>query len=106
MRGLSSKLLLPGYGPAIRRADRTIQDTLLYYDVRLQRIDRGLRHLAAMGQDVTAFEVWQALFPTDPSLRETAAHLLLVIGALDCLEEDGHLVTERRTDGIYTHHHP
>jgi hypothetical protein len=28
-----------------------------------------------------------------------------LIGALDCLEEDGHLVTERRADGILTHHH-
>ena len=30
---------------------------------------------------------------------------LLVIGALDCLEEDGLLVTDRRPDGVFTHHH-
>ena len=26
-------------------------------------------------------------------------------GALDCLEEDGLLVTDRRADGVLTHHH-
>ena len=35
------KLVLPGYGMALRRGQRAIRDTLLHYDVRLQRIDRG-----------------------------------------------------------------
>jgi glyoxylase-like metal-dependent hydrolase (beta-lactamase superfamily II) len=105
LRGRPYGLILPGYGTAIRRADRAIRDTLLFYEVRLQRIDRGLRHLAAMGQDVTAYEIWKALFPVDESLAETRAHLLLLVGALDCLEEDGLLVTERRSDGVLTHHH-
>ena len=108
LRGRHFKVLLPGYGGVIRHADRAIRDTLLFYDVRLQRIDRGLRHLAAMGQEVTAFEVWKALFPSDPvdaALGDVRSHLLLVIGALDCLEEDGLLVTERRPDGVLTHHH-
>jgi glyoxylase-like metal-dependent hydrolase (beta-lactamase superfamily II) len=99
------KVLLPGYGSAIRRADRAIRDTLLYYEVRLQRIDRGLRRLAAMGQDVTAFEIGKALFPVDESIDELRGHLLLLIGALDCLEDDGLLITERRPDGVLTHHH-
>jgi glyoxylase-like metal-dependent hydrolase (beta-lactamase superfamily II) len=97
--------LLPAYGGIIQRADRTIRDTLLFYDVRIQRIDRGLRHLAAMGQEVTAFEIWKALFPTNEALDEMRSHLLLLIGALDCLEDDGMLVTERRLDGVLTHHH-
>jgi len=118
LRGRSDQWLLSGSGEAIRRADRTIRDTLLYYDVRLQRIDRGLRHLAAMGQDVTAFEIWQALFVSEvsggsPSARARAqtdfeamrSQLMLVIGALDCLESDDLLVTERRLDGVLTHHH-
>ena len=105
LRGRRDKILLPGYGGVITRADRAIRDTLLHYDVRLQRIDRGLRHLAAMGQAVTAFELWKALYPSDESLSDARSHLLLLIGALDCLEEDGHLVTERRADGTLTHHH-
>lgn len=105
LRGRPYKALLPGYGGVIRRADRAIRDTLLYYEVRLQRIDRGLRHLAAMGQDVTAFELWKALFPQDEPFDQMRSHLLLVIGALDCLEDDGLLVTERRPDGVLVHHH-
>ena len=99
------RLVLPGYGMALRRAERAIRDTLLHYDVRLQRIDRGLRSLAAMGQDVTAFELWNALFPNDEPSADMWTHLLLLIGALDCLEDDGLLVTERRADGVFTHHH-
>lgn len=105
LRGQSHKVLLPGYGGVIRRPQRAIRDTLLYYDVRLQRIERGLRHLAAMGQEVTAFEIWKALFPSDEPLREIRSQMLLLIGALDCLEDDGKLVTERRPDGVLTHHH-
>jgi len=113
LRGRRDKLLLPGYGGAIQRPERTIRDTLLYYDVRLQRIDRGLRHLAAMGQEVTAFEIWKALFPPSVSVEHLGeghfdamrSQLLLVIGALDCLEVDQLLVTERRPDGVFTHHH-
>jgi len=99
------RLVLPGYGMALRRAERSIRDTLLHYDVRLQRIDRGLRSLAAIGQEVTAYELWKALFPADEPSGDMRAHLLLLIGALDCLEEDGLLVTERRDDGVFLHHH-
>ena len=105
LRGQSHKVMLPGYGGVIRRPQRAIRDTLLYYDVRLQRIERGLRHLAAMGQEVTAFEIWKALFPSDAPLREIRSQMLLLIGALDCLEDDGKLATERRPDGVLTHHH-
>jgi glyoxylase-like metal-dependent hydrolase (beta-lactamase superfamily II) len=105
LRGRPYKIFLPGFGGVIQRTERATRDTLLYYDVRLQRIDRGLRHLAAMGQEVTAYEIWKALFPQDEPLGDMRSHLLLLIGALDCLEEDGKLVTERRPDGVLTHHH-
>ncbi len=105
LRGRPHKVFLPGFGGVIRRTDRATSDTLLYYEVRVQRIERGLRHLAAMDQDVTAFEIWKALFPADEGLAELRSHMLLLIGALDCLEEDGNLVTERRSDGVLTHHH-
>lgn len=108
LRSRTDRFLLPGYGPPIVRAQRTIRDTLLFYEVRIQRIERGLRQLAAMGQDVTAFELWEALYAPDAahaSPVDVRAQLLLVIGALDCLEEDGSLETLRREDGVLVHHH-
>jgi glyoxylase-like metal-dependent hydrolase (beta-lactamase superfamily II) len=105
LRGRPLKTLLPGYGGIIRRPERAIRDTLLHYEVRLQRIERGLRHLAAMGQDVTAFEIWKALFPSPAPRLEMRSQMLMLIGALDCLEDDGKLVTERRPDGVLAHHH-
>lgn len=105
LRRMPLRTILPGYGGTVPRAERAVRDTLLYYDVRLQRIDRGLRSLAAMGQDVTAFDLSKALFPAETPGDEMRAHLLLVIGALDCLEADGLLETERRADGVFTHHH-
>jgi glyoxylase-like metal-dependent hydrolase (beta-lactamase superfamily II) len=105
LRGRRFKCLLPASGGVILAADRAIRDTLLFYDVRLQRIDRGLRHLAAMGQDVTAFEIWSALFPKDEPPEVVRAHMLLLIGALDCLEDEGKLETLRRDDGVLIHHH-
>jgi len=105
LRGRSDKWLLPGYGGLVRRADRTIRDTILYYDVRLQRIERSLRHLAAMDQEVTAFDLRTALFPPDEPLDRIRAQILLLIGALDCLEEDGVVRTRRREDGVLVHRH-
>jgi len=99
------KRLLPAYGGVIRRSERAIGATLLYYDVRIHRIDRGLRHLAALGQDVTAFEIWQSLFPRDAPYETIRDQLLLVIGALDCLEDEGKLETRRRRDGVLIHQH-
>lgn len=105
LRGRAYKVFLPGYGGPIRRTDRATRDTLLHYDVRLQRIDRGLHHLAAMEQDVTAYELWKALFPPDEPLAEMRSQLLLLLGALDCLEDDGKLGVDRRPDGVLTYHH-
>lgn len=105
LRGRSDRWLLPGFGGLVRRAERTIRDTILYYDVRLQRIERSLRHLAAMNQEVTAFDLRTALFPPDEPLEQIRSQILLLIGALDCLEEDGLVVSRRRGDGVLTHRH-
>ena len=96
---------MPGFGGVLPRPDRAIRDTLLHYDVRLQRIERGLRSLARIGQDVTAYEIWKGLFPAGEPVQEMMSHLVLVIGALDCLEADGLIDTDRRADGVFTHHH-
>jgi len=99
------KRLLPAYGGVVQRSERAIGATLLYYDVRIHRIDRGLRHLAALGQDVTAYEIWRSLFPRDAPYETIRDQLLLVIGALDCLEDEGKLETRRRHDGVLIHQH-
>lgn len=105
LRSRRFKRLLPAYGGVIQRSERAIGATLLYYDVRIHRIDRGLRHLALLGQDVTAFEIWQSLFPQDAPYETIRDQLLLVIGALDCLEDEGKLETRRRHDGVLIHQH-
>jgi len=99
------RTILPGYGGAIRAADRAIREALLFYDVRIQRIERSLRSVTAMGQAVTAFEIWRGMFPNDDIRTEMRDKLLMVIGALDVLEDEGLCVTRRREDGVLVHQH-
>jgi glyoxylase-like metal-dependent hydrolase (beta-lactamase superfamily II) len=102
----SFRFILPGFGGIIRGGDRAIREALLYYDVRIQRIERSLRSVAALGQSVTAYELWRALFSDEDASREMRTHLLMVIGALDVLEDAGACVTTRREDGVLYHAHP
>ncbi len=101
----SFETVLPGYGEVIRAPNRAIHRALLFYDVRIQRIERSLRSVTALGQAVTAYELWRALFPNDDPLTEMRTKLLMVIGALDVLEDAGDCVTSRRPDGVLVHSH-
>ncbi len=101
----SLKTILPGYGGVIKAADRAIRDALLFYDVRIQRIERSLRSVTAMGQSVTAYEIWHGMYPNDDVRTEMRDKLLMVIGALDVLEAEGLCVTRRRDDGVLVHQH-
>jgi glyoxylase-like metal-dependent hydrolase (beta-lactamase superfamily II) len=105
LRRLDANTILPAHGGVLSSAGRAIDDALLFYDVRVQRIERGLRSLAAMGQDVTAWEIWRALFPNADPVREMRNRMLMVIGALDVLEDRGLCVTRRRDDGVLLHRH-
>jgi glyoxylase-like metal-dependent hydrolase (beta-lactamase superfamily II) len=105
LRRRSFSTILPSYGGVIRSADRAIRDALLYYEVRIQRIERSLRSVGALGQSVTAFELWRALFPNDDPVTQIRTRLLMVIGALDVLEELGQVATSRRDDGVLLHTH-
>ena len=105
LKGLGARTLLPAHGGVLRKANRAIDDALLFYDVRVQQIERGLRTLDAMGQDVTAWEIWKALFPKADPVRQMRNRMLMVIGALDVLEEQGLCVTMRRDDGVLLHRH-
>jgi glyoxylase-like metal-dependent hydrolase (beta-lactamase superfamily II) len=105
LRRLDTETILPAHGGVLDRPRRAIDDALLFYDVRVQRIERGLRNLAAMGQDVTAWDLWRALFPKADPVREMRNRMLMVIGALDVLEEREVCVTRRRDDGVLVHRH-
>ncbi|MCG8589009.1 MAG: MBL fold metallo-hydrolase [Proteobacteria bacterium] len=97
--------ILPAHGGLIRRPDRAIEDAILFYEVRIQRIERGLRTLAAMGQEVTGWQIWEALFPKADPVKQMRTRMLMVIGALDVLEAQGICVTRRRDDGVLVHEH-
>jgi len=105
LRALDPRTILPAHGGILRRPLRAIDDAMLFYDVRIQRIERGLRTLDAMGQVVTAWEIWKALFPRADPIREMRNRMLMVIGALDVLEAKGLCVTTQRDDGVLVHRH-
>jgi glyoxylase-like metal-dependent hydrolase (beta-lactamase superfamily II) len=105
LRRQSYSAILPAHGGVIERPDRYIEDALLFYDVRVQRIERGLRRLAAMGQEVTGWDLWKALFPNQDPVEEMRTRMLMVIGALDELEAQGICTTSRRSDGVLVHTH-
>lgn len=108
LRGLRTRsfsTILPGYGGAIQHPERAIREALLFYEVRVQRIERSLKSVSALGQSVTAYEIWRALFPGEDPVTGMWNHLLTVIGALDVLEDEGRAVTERGPDGVLLHRH-
>jgi glyoxylase-like metal-dependent hydrolase (beta-lactamase superfamily II) len=105
LRRLDCRVILPAHGGILERPQRAIDDALLFYDVRIQRIERGLRNLAAMSQEVTAWELWKALFPKADPVREMRNRMGMVIGALDVLEAQGACITSRREDGALVHRH-
>lgn len=105
LRRLSVRTLLPSHGGVLTRGERAIDEALLFYDVRIQRIERGLRTLAAMGQEVTAWDLFRALFPKAHPVTGMRNRMLMVIGALDVLEDRGQCVSRRRDDGVLLHRH-
>ena len=105
LRRLPLKTILPGYGSVIRSSERAIREALLFYDVRIQRIERSLRSVTAMGQSVTAYEIWHGMYPNDDVGTEMRDKLLMVIGAIDVLEGEGLCATQRRDDGVLVHVH-
>ncbi len=104
-RRLPVATLLPAHGGVLRQPEAYFDSARLFYDVRIQRIERGLRSLAAIGQEITAWQLWRALFPELDPVRQLKNRLLMVIGALDVLERSGSCVTRRRSGGVLVHDH-
>jgi glyoxylase-like metal-dependent hydrolase (beta-lactamase superfamily II) len=99
LRGGGFRRILPAHGGIIERPARAIEDALLFYEVRVQRVERALRRLAAAGRAATAWQIWEALFPKVDPVGQMRTRMYMVIGALDVLEEAGLATPRRRPDG-------
>jgi glyoxylase-like metal-dependent hydrolase (beta-lactamase superfamily II) len=100
LRGGSFRTILPAHGGILDRPARAIDDALLFYEVRVQRIERAFRKIAAERKEATAWEVWQRLFPKADPVTQMRTRMLMVIGGLDVLEDAGRLEVRRRDDGV------
>lgn len=103
LRGRTFRTLLPAHGGVIERPTGAIDEALLFYEVRVQRIARTLEKLAGPRGEVTAWEVWRALFPKADPIKQMRTRMLMVIGGLDVLEDDGRARVGRRADGAVVH---
>ncbi|MDJ0867034.1 MAG: MBL fold metallo-hydrolase [Myxococcota bacterium] len=100
LRGGSFRTILPAHGGIVARPARAIDEALLFYEVRVQRVERAARKLAAARGAATAWEIWQAVFPKADPLTQMRTRMLMVIGALDVLEEAGVFEMRRREDEV------
>ena len=55
---------------------------------------------------MTGWDIWKALFPKADPVTQMRTRMLMVIGALDVLEQAVTCITTRRDDGVLLHHHP
>ncbi|CAG0957699.1 Hydroxyacylglutathione hydrolase GloC [Myxococcaceae bacterium] len=99
LRGRSFRTILPAHGGIVERPSRCIEDAILFYEVRVQRIERALEKLSAEC-GATAWEIWCSLFPKADPVTQMRTRMLMVIGGLDVLEDAGRAVPERRADGV------
>ena len=67
--------------------------------MRVQRVERVVARLAAERGDASAWETWQQLFPKLNPETAMRTRMVMVIGALDVLEDEGRIVPVRRSDG-------
>jgi glyoxylase-like metal-dependent hydrolase (beta-lactamase superfamily II) len=96
-------LILPAHGGLIERPARAIDDALLFYEVRVQRVERALRSRATARGWATAWEIWEQLFPKADPVSQMRTRMYMVIGALDLLEGQGRVATRWSGDGVLEH---
>jgi len=99
LRGGSFRTILPAHGGILDRPARVIDEALLFYEVRVQRVERIVQRIAAEHGDANAWEIWRQLFPKLDPETQMRTRMVMVIGALDVLEDAGRLVPTRRDDG-------
>jgi glyoxylase-like metal-dependent hydrolase (beta-lactamase superfamily II) len=99
LRGGSYRTILPAHGGILDRPARVIDEALLFYEVRVQRVERAVAKLCADRADANAWEIWQQLFPKLDPDTQMRTRMVMVIGALDVLEDEGRIAPLRRADG-------
>lgn len=99
LRRGSYRTILPAHGGILERPARAIEEALLFYDVRIQRVERIVRALCSDRDDASAWETWQHLFPRLDPETQMRTRMVMVIGALDVLEAEGRVAAVRRADG-------
>jgi glyoxylase-like metal-dependent hydrolase (beta-lactamase superfamily II) len=104
LRRRSFSTILPAHGGVIDRPARAIEEASLFYEVRIQRIERALVRLAENDRGVTAWEIWHQLFPKADPVLQMRTRMLMVIGGLDVLGDAGRVEVTRRPDGVLLHH--
>ncbi len=104
LRRSGSRVLLPAHGGLIAHPARALDDALLFYEVRVQRAWRALARRARAGRPATAWELFEDLFPRVDPVAAGRNRLLMVIGILDVLAEEGRVETLR--DGALLRHRP
>jgi glyoxylase-like metal-dependent hydrolase (beta-lactamase superfamily II) len=100
LRGGSFRRILPAHGGLLDRPARAIEEAQLFYEVRIQRVERIARAIAEERSDTDAWQIWQRLFPKLDPETQMRTRMVMVIGALDVLEDRGVLAPLRRADGV------
>jgi glyoxylase-like metal-dependent hydrolase (beta-lactamase superfamily II) len=99
LRGQTFHRILPAHGGIIDRPSRAIDEALLFYEVRIQRIRRALARLSERAARASAWEIWQELFPRLDPVTQMRTRMMMVIGGLDELEREGRVMVERGPGG-------
>jgi len=104
LRAGGFRRILPAHGGVIERAVQAIDAALLFYEVRVQRIARTLQKLShEAGGPVSAWQVWERLFPKADPVTQMRNRMYMVIGGLAVLEEQGAVAVERDAGGCLVH---
>lgn len=99
LRGTTFRRILPAHGGIIDRPARAIDEAILFYEVRVQRIERALGRAAERAGWATAWDVWQLLFPNLDPVSQMRTRMTMVIGGLDELESGGRVRIDRGASG-------
>ena len=97
------RMLLPAHGGVLEHPGRAIDEAMLFYQVRIQRIERALRGAAAARGWATAWEIWEQLFPKADPVTQMRTRMYMVIGALDLLEAQGNVEARWGAAGALEH---
>ena len=97
----SFRHILPAHGGVIERPSRALEDARLFYEVRVQRVERALGRVGAeAGAPVSPWEVWRGVFPKADPVDEMRNRMYLVLGVLDLLEAEARVAVERDPQGV------